>query len=337
MELSKKDTKMIQGLSVLAMLWLHLFCNNYQGYYQPSIFLRGVPVSFYIAQLCDCCVFGFAFCSGYSLMVQFEKENYYKKRLKSLLILLINYWIVLIVFSIVSIIFDQAEFMPGGIKEFVLNFLLLKNSYNGAWWYMFTYVMLVILSPIILKAVNKYPIVALIISFIIYFVAYYVRFKIEDKSWLLSELALFGMTLFEFNVGAFCFKKKLFSKVYNIWIKIPTIIRVISSCIIVICLLYIHTKVITSLFIAPLNGMILIMLFTFWKKPLFISKAIEFVGSHSTNLWLTHMFFFSVLFKDFVYIAKYPILIFALLLIITIMVSYCIKFLHKQITLRIVK
>ena len=36
MELTKKDTKMLQGLSVLAMVWLHLFdTNNYQGLFEP--------------------------------------------------------------------------------------------------------------------------------------------------------------------------------------------------------------------------------------------------------------------------------------------------------------
>ena len=72
-ELSKNDTKMLQGLSVLAMIWLHLFCKDYTGLFTPIIFVRGYPLSFYIAQLCDFCVFGFAFCSGYAHMVQYGK------------------------------------------------------------------------------------------------------------------------------------------------------------------------------------------------------------------------------------------------------------------------
>lgn len=41
MELSKNDTKMLQGLSVLAMIWLHLFCKDYTGLFTPIIFAGG--------------------------------------------------------------------------------------------------------------------------------------------------------------------------------------------------------------------------------------------------------------------------------------------------------
>ena len=51
MELTKNDSKMLQGLSVLAMVWLHLFDRNYTGLFTPIFFGGGVPYSFYIAQL----------------------------------------------------------------------------------------------------------------------------------------------------------------------------------------------------------------------------------------------------------------------------------------------
>lgn len=41
MELTKRDTKMIQGLSVLAMLCLHLFDKDYTGLFTPLIFVGG--------------------------------------------------------------------------------------------------------------------------------------------------------------------------------------------------------------------------------------------------------------------------------------------------------
>lgn len=53
MELKQKDTKMIQGLSVLAMLCLHLFCKDYHGIFKPLIFIEGIPLSFYLGQLSD--------------------------------------------------------------------------------------------------------------------------------------------------------------------------------------------------------------------------------------------------------------------------------------------
>ena len=79
MELSKNDAKMIQGLSVLAMVWLHLFDTwNYEGVFKPLVFFKGIPLAVYVAQLSDFCVMGFAFCSGYAHYILTEKEDYYK-------------------------------------------------------------------------------------------------------------------------------------------------------------------------------------------------------------------------------------------------------------------
>ena len=114
MELSKRDTKMLQGLSVLAMVCLHLFdTTSYKGLFQPLVFIKGIPLSFYFGQISDFCVFGFAFCSGYAHLKLYEQPNYFKHRLKSLLILMINFWIVLILFTVVSVCAGQSSFMPG--------------------------------------------------------------------------------------------------------------------------------------------------------------------------------------------------------------------------------
>lgn len=136
MELTKRDTKMIQGLSVLAMLCLHLFDRDYTGLFTPLVFVRGEPLSFFFGQLSDFCVFGYA---------------------------------------------------------------------------------LIVLIP-----------------------------------------------------------------------------------------LFARTLIMPNLIVASVSGFILMVLFHFWKNPLFVQKIFEFMGTYSTNIWLTHMFFFSVLFVNFVYIAKYP-------------------------------
>lgn len=44
MELSKNDSKMLQGLSVLAMVCLHLFDRDYTGLFTPLLFGGGGSV-----------------------------------------------------------------------------------------------------------------------------------------------------------------------------------------------------------------------------------------------------------------------------------------------------
>lgn len=323
-ELNRRDTKMLQALSVMAMLCLHLFDTwGYKYTFTPLLFVGGEAIFMYIGKLCDFCVFGFAFCSGYGHMAQFGKENYYSRRLRGLLSVLISYWTVLVVFSIASIIMGQSEFMPGSWKEFFLNALLIEDSYNIAWWYMLTYAVLILASPVILKAVQRNnSVLVLVLGFAVYCVAYYVRFRVTTDNWLLIKFGRFGMTLFEYLIGAVCYKEQIFTKLYRHWSSIQKPLRMILALALCIGMLYGHTKIVTSWFIAPVTGFVLITLFHFWEKPEWITKSFLFVGGHSTNIWLIHMFFYTRMFKKYVFIAKFSILIFLLVLGITIALSF---------------
>lgn len=330
-ELSKEDSKMIQGLSVIAMVWLHLFCTlDYEGKFVPLLYFQGMPLSFYIAQLCDFCVFGFAFCSGYGHMAQYGAEGFYKRRLKGLLSVLCSYWCVLLVFSLISILFGRGEKMPGDVITFLLTAGTLKSSYNGAWWYMFAYVVLTVLSPVILKCVNKFnPVIVLGIGFIVYCTAYYVRFYMPADNWFLEKYGPVGMTFFEYLIGAVCCRHQVFSKIYDRWIRFPKGVRCGCAAVLFIGMLYGHTKIIGSLFIAPATGFIIITLFQFWKKSSFMKRFFLFIGRHSTNIWLMHMFFY-VGWRG-VYVAKYPLLIMLLMMVVTVSISFVFQMIEKPV------
>lgn len=325
MELTKRDTKMIQGLSVLAMLCLHLFDREYKGLFAPLIFVGGVPLSFYFGQISDFCVMGFAFCSGYAHMVQFDQSGYFHRRLKGLAVLLANYWIILAVFSVVSVIIGNGHTMPGSLLEFIRHVFLLENKYNGAWWYLFTYVLLVLISPFLLKLVKRSPHAILVLSFIVYCIAFYVRFYMESTSRLFGKFGPFGMTLFEYVLGAYFFQFKLFSRIWKRWGGINRKVRYVLSVIMLLAITYGHTKIIGNLFIAPATGIVIITIFHLWRKPQSVKSIFLLFGENSTNMWLTHMFFFSTLFTNFVYIAKYPLPIYALLIAITLSLSMVLK------------
>lgn len=332
MELSTKDTKMLQGLSVLAMVWLHLFDRSYEGLFRPLVFFQGVPLSFYVAQLCDFCVFGFAFCSGYGHYAQYNSRNFYKRRLKGLLSVFCSYWLILLLFSAIAICLGQGAYMPGSLKKFAMNALALENSYNGAWWYMFTYAVLVLLSPLLMKLVKRgNPAAVLASGFIIYCAAYYVRFKMTGAGWLLGKLGPFGMTLFEYLIGAECCRQNLFSWLYAVWQKIRAGVRYVLAAVLIAAMLYVRTKIVPSLFAAPATGAVVMLLFHFWQKPKWVRKGFLFVGQHSTNVWLTHMFFYAVLFKNLVYVAKYPLLVFLLMMGITVALSMLLQLVEKPI------
>ena len=291
-----------------------------------------MPLSFYLGQISDFCVMGFAFCSGYAHLVQYEQPGYFHRRLKGLATLMVNYWIILVVFSVVSIIAGHGETMPGSITEFIKHVFLLEKNYNGAWWYLHTYVLIVLISPIILKSLERFPHVTLALSFLLYCIAFYVRFYMESTSWLLGKFGPFGMTLFEYVLGAYFFQLRLFSLIWKRGSGVNKKVRCVVSVILLLTMTYAHTKIIGNLFIAPATGIVIIMIFHFWSKPQGIENAFVFFGTHSTNMWLTHMFFFSTLFTNFVYIAKYPLPIFTLLIAITLSISTLLKMIQLPAT-----
>ena len=325
---------MIQGLSVLAMVVLHLFDRlDFQGLYYPLLYFMGKPIVFYFAQLSDFCVMGFAFCSGYGLYKQYVRygndgKKYFKNRLNGIWKLLVNYWIVLIGFSIVSLLIGNGSRIPGTIWEFMGNLTTINTSYNGAWWYLFVYIILVISSPVVFRLCNRLPMwFNLGIAFCIYCSAYYVRFSMPDKNWCLTKYGLLGMTYFEFLIGTMVCKNAWLEKIkYCITDKMPKWAKVTGAFAIIIVLLIGHTLIIPSLFIAPFTGGMIILIFSTWEKTELIKKLFLFLGKHSTNIWLIHMFFYHAIFINFVYIGRYSIA-----LIVKVVVSKNIYFLFVQV------
>lgn len=147
---------------------------------------------------------------------QLSTSDYYLGRFKSILKLMINFWIILVLFSVVGLI-THNEIIPGSLKSFVLNVLLI-DKYNGAWWFLFTYILLVVISRPIYVAVKRMnPILISVISIFIYFIAYLqriniiVHFDIVALDWIMSQLALLGTSLMPFVWGMLFYKYRFFS------------------------------------------------------------------------------------------------------------------------------
>lgn len=336
MEASKSEIKSIQGLSVLAMLCLHLFCRyDFSNLYTPMFYLFGYPICFYFAQISDFCVMGFAFCSGYAHYLLFETDQFYcYNRIKSLLKLIVNFWIVLILFTLISLVIGNGAEIPESLNDFLGNLLLYNLSYNGAWWYLLTYIILVFTSIPVIKLIKKHSLIMFLILTCIYGVSYIVRFHFPSENWFIRQAYLYGMTVFEYSIGILFRKYEVFRKVSEIWDNIQGKSKYVGLAVVNLIMIAVHALITQSLIIAPVTGIIILISYhlIYIKKP---CKALEFIGNHSTNLWLTHMFFFQYIFINLVFMAKYPILIYALLLCITLIVSLGIKWIQKPFDLLI--
>lgn len=339
MEISKNDTKNLQGVAILFMLLLHLFCRKeVNGLYDTFPTVNGIPLIYYVGLFGDACVSIYCFASGYGLFRTYAKEQTYstKKNFARIFKLLINYWIVLLLFVGIGFIVGRTEAFSGGIGAFLLNFFVLSNSYNGAWWFLQTYIILVFLSPMLSTLVKKYSSFSLLlISGSVYLISYIQRIKhvvnFGDNivlSMFVDAAVLVGTSLFPFIVGCLFAKEKIYSKLYDRFYRMS---YKNFFCLTGILMLVIIHSFYESLIIAPLTAISFICFFNLMDKSMFVKKVLTFLGDHSTNIWLTHMFFYISIFPELTFAPKYPILIFVWLVILCLISSFVINVMYKPI------
>lgn len=329
-EFTRKQIRMTKGVAILFMLLLHLFCTReYEGLFKPLIYIGDLPLVYYLALFGDCCVAIFCFCSGYGLMANYQqnKLNYSAQNRRRLFNLYFNYWIVIFLFvCILGPILGRSSNYPGSLKDFILTVTALNPSYNGAWWFVTTYILLVITSPILYRVIMKYN--AYLVSgvtLIIYIIAYIQRIKtpllfdLEIMNWLFRQLALYGTSLLPFVIGGVFYQYRLYSKLTLMMnqIKFKNFL-----CISLIILMIVAHGIVQTLFVAVFTGITFICLFNLIDKPRWLEQILEYFAHHSTNMWLNHMFFYMIYFKELVYFPQNPILIFMWLIILSLIGSY---------------
>lgn len=345
MELSKTDTKHLKGIAILLMVLLHLFARkDVNGLYETLFTINDVPLVYYIGLVGDACRPIYLFVTGYAFYIIMNKSNeaVITNNIKRILKLFINYWIVFLIFVPIGFLIGREQIFSPDITKLILNFVGLSNSYNGAWWFLQVYIIFLLLSPILIKVVAKYNLVTLfLISGAIYFVCYVQRFKniIDFGDYPLSVeviriLVLLGTSQLSFILGSLFAKEKIFTKLYC---KFHNIKFKNTFCLLGLVSIIGFHGIIESAIIAPINGISIICLYMMIDKNVILQKTLDFISDHSTNIWLTHMFFYSTIFTKVVFAPKYPLFIFIWLILLCIFSSYIIKALTKPILLLVDK
>ncbi|MBO0962176.1 acyltransferase, partial [Neobacillus sp. MM2021_6] len=145
---------------------------------------------------------------------------------------------------------------------------------------------------------------------------------------MVNSIVLVGTSQLPFIVGSIFAKVKVYSKI-NILFNDLAMKNVL--CLLGIFFLVIIHAFYESMIIAPITGIAFICLFNMIDKSAKFQKFLDFFGNHSTNLWLTHMFFYMTIFPNLTFAPKYPILIFLWLIILCLISSFIINFIYKPI------
>jgi hypothetical protein len=259
----------------------------------------------------------------------------YRKRLPGkALRFLSNYWIVVVLFSLLGLVFDHSGQIPGSWKDFVGNMLVVGMNYNGAWWFVSTYLILLVLSPAFAALTNRLNGFLLLAgSLVVYFAAYVLRFNVPVSlpnpvlQWVWDQAVLLGTSQLGYFAGMILRKYGLIGKVREQMMAYPVLRRMVAFGLPTAA--FLGHCVVQTAFVAPFTAVAVLIGLFLAKLPVWAEKCFLLLGKHSTNIWLVHMFFYLYLFKDLIFFAKYPILVLALMLVVCVAVSKIIDWIHR--------
>jgi hypothetical protein len=341
---SKKDAIMTRGLAILSMVTLHLFCRlGDDVVFKPLIWIsEGKPLVYWFGFFSEICVPLYSLSAGYAQYLLYSQNKINKKSVTDrILKLMINYWIVLVLFCILGLLFDREGRIPGNWVYFLESIFLL-HSYNGIWWYLKTYIILLIIPASVLmfpvQKLNGYKgvIACFLIDFSWYFskqfgLLSYIHVNSEAGKFLINEAFDLIEVLPYFWCGAILCKCKIFDKLNSFFEqKISIRKRNILLAWGGVTLFIVINIVSKAILIGP-TAVVVFLGFNLMKKHPVIEEMFLFLGKHSTNIWLTHAFFYAIIFKDLIWRAKYPVIIIIFMLTLCIVTSYFILFVQRLI------
>ena len=337
--ISPNETNVIKGIAICAMLWHHLFL-GYREYGE---------MTFKLALTCKACVALFVFLSGYGMAMQYKKQfdeeiNQKNKRhvFDRILFLLrryakfyMNYWVVFVItvpFGV--LIFGRSLADAYGSESLIWHHLISDffgiaglESYNVTWWFNRLIIILWLLFPLLYWTMYS-KLVSVWMLVFLYCDPGSLLHRFTDLS------PGFTTYLFIFAFGIFLAENtETLDKALN---KINQHVILAAAIVVTISLLYMRNHYVLSFFlgikgdpfIAVFLSLAVVSICRLTHRKM---SALAFAGKHSMNMYLVHTFVCSYFFHDFIYGFKYPILIFAVLLMISLQLSIVVELFKKNV------
>ena len=321
--MNKQESQMLKGVAILLMIFLHLFnqqtnvalCHN-------LLSIGGTPLVYILSRAANPVSF-FLILGGYGLYRVYEKGDHH--RWTRLIKLLLHYWVILVIFLTVGHILHPAGY-PGNIPTIISNFTGFQCTYNGEMWFLFPYMVLSICSPYIFGVYKRFRASHIVATTLLihlctcYCISRYGKAYLYHNYWVYNPLLVFHL-LFSFSLGAMAARTNFFEK-----LRATLCMRQYTSIIAcggIISLVVIDCTFKYNFFYA--FGIITCLLLV--KMPGVVAVTLRRLGDQSMNMWMIHTWFCYYLFHDFIYSFSYPVIIFAILTIISYLCSLVVNLL----------
>ena len=321
---SRTETNILKGIAIIMMLWLHLFSKgNEIGNYTDFNLANEQPLAYFLTRLCTPVSF-FLILSGYGLAYLYHNNRLSPRtQVPRLLKLYIHYWLILLVFVPIGAFIKPIQY-PGTITDILLNLLSWSHTYNYETWFLLPYALISVSSLYIIKIVERVGLRwVLPCAFFLYLVSSYAFSRYG--SFVYSHLAvalLFEYTQFLFSIvlGVLLFNSKFVKEpvVRGTFIYVALFVLSALRCILP-----------TAAF-DPIYSFLVIVLVLRLPMPQMVKCVLGFLGDYSMIVWLSHTFFCSYLFHEFIYSFKYPLAIFVVLMTISLLAGIAIRYLATK-------
>lgn len=330
---SKEDTLIVKSIGIILMLIHHLFSDEYFLLKCSFIIPDSMSILFTVSNMCKVCVSIFLFLSGYGLYIGAQQKQdhpsmmqLYRYVTKYVRRLLFSYWWAVIPFVIIGIATGMRSFdtvYGTGLSSVLLAigdflgindwFLLTDHMYNITCWYVSLALFLYLLFPFYYRLLNKS---------ILCFVGINLFLGcIPSDTLFLSE----PIWAVPFAVGMICAKTGVLDQIKSqIHQKKPSTIA--GSVVLFLGSAYASWNYPLLFDSAFAFAIICVLLTALRFLPSSAVKLFRFLGKHSSNIFMTHTFFFYYFWTDFIYAPRYPILILLLLLMVCLLWSIVLEF-----------
>lgn len=321
---SRAETNILKGVAIIMMLWLHLFLKESEvGNYTDFNLPNGQPLAYSLTRLCTPVSF-FLILSGYGLAYLYYNNRLSPRtQIPRLLKLYIHYWLILLVFVPIGAFIKPTQY-PGSITDILLNLLSWSHTYNYETWFLLPYALISLSSLYIMKIVERVGLRWIVpCTFFLYLVSSYAFSRYG--SFVYSHLAVallveYTQFLFSIVLGVLLFKSKFVKEpvVRGTFIYIALFVLFALRCILP-----------TAAF-DPIYSFLIIVLVLRLPMPMMAKRVLGYLGDYSMIVWLSHTFFCYYLFHDVIYGFKYPLVIFMVLMVISLLVGGIIRYLAKK-------
>jgi len=329
--MNKDDSLALKGIAILMMLLLHLFFSILHGEFIFFITIGGESFLQHFSGLCNPVPL-FLMISGYGLYSSFAQKGQIKVG-KRILNLYIHLWIIYLIFIPIGWHIKPSVY-PGSLLSFIQNATSWKVTYNGEQWFFLPYIIILLTSSLIFKIADKTkPALLLGVTLLIYVTYCVLNKKLggvwnyigHGGYWVFSSLGF----LFPFTIGI-CLKKYEWCEKYmNLIKKVNPYYKWISVGLLLA--LIIIRWFLNNYSLQVFAVAILFLLFPTFPIGKKVKVVLKYFGRHSMNIWLIHTYFCYYLFKDFIYGLKYPVLIFCVTLLLSLLSSIIVEFLYSHL------